>query len=138
MAYLNGKKILTNVQVLGTGGASVEANPSTPASSELKKLKVSNITYSVVSSDELATKQDALTFDNTPTANSNNPVKSGGVKAALDAKQDALISGTTIKTVNGADLLGNGNIQISADATITLDPITNAEIDAAFSQEALL
>lgn len=42
----------------------------------------------------LASKQDTLTFDNTPTANSNNPVKSGGVKTAIDAKQD------TISTVN--------------------------------------
>lgn len=31
-------------------------------------------------------KQDTLTFDNTPTANSNNPVKSGGIKTALDGK----------------------------------------------------
>ena len=42
----------------------------------------------------LASKQDTLTFDNAPTANSNNPVKSGGVKTAIDAKQD------TINTVN--------------------------------------
>ncbi|MBQ8962235.1 MAG: hypothetical protein IJ089_00355 [Clostridia bacterium] len=34
------------------------------------------------------TKQDTMTFDNIPTANSNNPVKSGGVKAALDDKLD--------------------------------------------------
>lgn len=31
-------------------------------------------------------KQNALTFDNTPTANSSNPVKSSGIKTALDAK----------------------------------------------------
>lgn len=30
-------------------------------------------------------KQDALTFDTAPTANSANPVTSGGVKTALDA-----------------------------------------------------
>ena len=42
----------------------------------------------------LAAKQDTLTFDNTPTANSNNPVKSSGIKTALDAKQ------STISTVN--------------------------------------
>lgn len=29
-------------------------------------------------------KQNVLTFDNTPTANSNNPVKSGGIKSAID------------------------------------------------------
>ena len=29
-------------------------------------------------------KQDVLTFDNTPTDNSDNPVKSGGIKSAID------------------------------------------------------
>lgn len=33
--------------------------------------------------------QTVLTFDTTPTADSTNPVTSGGIKAALDAKQDA-------------------------------------------------
>lgn len=32
-------------------------------------------------------KQNALTFDNTPTEKSTNPVTSGGVKTALDGKQ---------------------------------------------------
>lgn len=31
-------------------------------------------------------KQAKLTFDNTPTASSSNPVKSSGIKAALDTK----------------------------------------------------
>ena len=31
-------------------------------------------------------KQDKLTFDSTPTANSSNPVTSAGIKAAIDAK----------------------------------------------------
>lgn len=39
---------------------------------------------------EVDGKQDALTFDNTPTANSNNPVKSGGVYTALSGKQNTL------------------------------------------------
>lgn len=34
------------------------------------------------------TKQDNLTFDNTPTQNSQNPVTSGGIKAAIDALTD--------------------------------------------------
>ena len=48
------------------------------------------ITGTLSNQTDLATalngKQDTLTFDNTPTANSNNPVKSGGIKTALDAK----------------------------------------------------
>lgn len=35
-------------------------------------------------------KQNNLTFDTTPTADSANPVTSGGIKTALDTKQDTL------------------------------------------------
>lgn len=48
-----------------------------------------NSTHRAVSDSEKTTwngKQDALTFDNTPTNGSSNPVKSGGVYAALDNK----------------------------------------------------
>lgn len=38
----------------------------------------------------LAGKQDTLTFDNVPTQNSNNPVKSGGIKSAIDDKAKRL------------------------------------------------
>ena len=33
--------------------------------------------------------------------------------SALSAKQDALVSGTSIKTINGTSILGSGNISIS-------------------------
>ena len=38
--------------------------------------------------DALALKQDTLTFDDSPTASSDNPVKSGGVYTALAGKKD--------------------------------------------------
>ena len=38
----------------------------------------------------LGNKQDTLTFDNSPTENSTNPVKSGGIYTALAGKQDKL------------------------------------------------
>lgn len=37
------------------------------------------------------TKQNVLTFDDDPTQNSNNPVKSGGIWYALEQKQDILV-----------------------------------------------
>lgn len=43
---------------------------------------------------DLNNKQDTLTFDNIPTANSNNPVKSSGIKSALDNKQDIITGGS--------------------------------------------
>ena len=61
----------------------------------------------------LSNKQDVLTFDNSPTANSNNPVKSSGIKTALDNKQDTLVSGTNIKTINNTSVLGSGNFNLT-------------------------
>lgn len=56
-------------------------------------------------------KQDALTFDNAPTANSNNPVTSGGVYSALGSKQDNLTSSSvtsgTVAEVIGFDSSNN-------------------------------
>lgn len=47
----------------------------------------------------LNNKQDTLTFDSTPTADSLNPVTSGGIKTALDNKETAIsnveVSGTS-------------------------------------------
>lgn len=38
---------------------------------------------------------------------------------ALNAKQDTLVSGTNIKTINGTSILGSGNISVSASAAGT-------------------
>lgn len=52
-------------------------------------------------------------LDNTPISGSDNLVKSGGVYTALNNKQDTLVSGTNIKTINNESLLGSGNISIA-------------------------
>lgn len=55
-------------------------------------------THRVVTDTEKSTwngKQAKLTFDTTPTAGSSNPVTSGGVKTALNAKQDTMTAITT-------------------------------------------
>lgn len=58
----------------------------------------------------LASKQDALAFDTTPTNNSNNMVKSGAIKAALDLKLN-----TSLKGANSglAELDSNGKVPSS-------------------------
>lgn len=40
-----------------------------------------------------------------------------GLQDALDAKQTTLVSGTSIKTINGASLLGSGDVAISSGAS---------------------
>jgi hypothetical protein len=56
----------------------------------------------------------ALALNNVDnTSDANKPVSSA-TQSALNAKQDTLVSGTNIKTVNGTSVLGSGNIAISS------------------------
>lgn len=59
-------------------------------------------------------KQDALTFDNTPTEESNNPVTSAGIKTALDGKSSTshnhdsvYVKQTTVGAAGGVAPLGS-------------------------------
>lgn len=47
------------------------------------------------------------------------------IKGSISSKQDALVSGTNIKTINNTSLLGSGNISISGGggSGITLDDV---------------
>lgn len=72
--------------------------------------------------------QSKLTFDNVPTSGSTNPVTSDGIKTALDNKQDALVSGTNIKTINSTSLLSSGNLTLEDSSNKTND-IANNDTD---------
>ena len=81
-------------------------------------------THRVVTDTEKTTwsgKQNALTFDNAPTANSNNPVKSGGIKTAIDNSFSA--SETEIKDTVG--WTGKNKLQIPSSVTTqTINGVT--------------
>lgn len=49
------------------------------------------------------------------------PYTTQAEKDAWSAKQDELVSGTNIKTINGESLLGEGNITIEGGGTINID-----------------
>ncbi len=51
-------------------------------------------------------------IDTVVTSGSNNVITSGAVYDALEDKQDTLVSGTNIKTINNQSILGSGNISI--------------------------
>lgn len=95
--------------------------------------------------EELATKQDSLvsghniktingqdvlgqgnieisgggTVDSELSETSENPVQNKVITAALNGKQASLVSGTTIKTINGNSILGEGNIEITGGTVDT-------------------
>lgn len=58
--------------------------------------------------------------------------------AALAGKQETLVSGTNIKTINGTSVLGSGNIVISGGGGSSIDDsITDGVVDRAPSQNAV-
>ena len=65
--------------------------------------------------DLLDTKQNTLTFDNTPTTGSNNPVKSSGIKSALDAKQNTL-QWDSEPTAGSTKAISSGSVKTALDA----------------------
>lgn len=62
----------------------------------------------------LVTKQDKLTFDDIPTADSLNPVTSDGIKKAIDAKTVDL---SNYPTKDGVGATGTWNIDVIGTAT---------------------
>lgn len=98
-SYNNATKTLTLTLVSGQSinipigdiisGLQAEITAQNPLSADL--VDDTNSSHKFVTASEKQTwngKQDALTFDTTPTQNSTNPVTSGGVHTALAGKLD--------------------------------------------------
>jgi hypothetical protein len=119
-------------------GAVTEGKIATGAVTEEKiadgAVVAGNIAAGAVTSDKLADGViDELTdlMDSTPTAGSVKPVTSGGVKAALDTKQDS----AQLATINGSRIDQGGNVTIVAaeGQTITIDAAPTAGSNNAVS-----
>ena len=115
------KKINALDAIVSVGDADVL--PIVDASvSTTKKITVTQV-KALAPVQSVASKTGAVTLvkgdvglgnvDNT--ADADKPVSSA-TQIALNAKQDTLVSGTNIKTVNSTSLLGSGDISISASA----------------------
>ena len=87
-----------------------------------------------VLADRIANKQDTLTFDTTPTANSTNPVTSGGIKTALDGK--APTSHASSATTYGVGTTANyGHVKVING--LTQSAYANGEALAAYQGKVL-
>lgn len=110
-------------------------------------------THRVVTDTEKATwnaKQGALTFDSTPTAGSNNPVKSSGIKTALDTKANSsdiptalseLSTDSTHRVVTDSEksTWNNKQAKLTFDTTPTANssnPVTSGGVKTALDAKA--
>ena len=74
--------------------ATVSADGKNPVKSQGIYNFVVDQTSDLVTNEMLATKQDKLTFDETPTVGSVNPVKSSGIKTAIDTVTSDMLTKT--------------------------------------------
>ena len=73
-----------------------------------------------------------FTFDgeNYQLGNISYTVENYATVSQLDNKQDTLVSGTNIKTINGNSILGSGDLTIESETTDLSNYYTKSEIDA--------
>lgn len=64
---------------------------------------------------EVEAGAQTITVDAELSDSSENPVQNKVITAGLGEKQDALVSGTSIKTINGNSLLGSGDLEVVTD-----------------------
>ncbi len=101
------KKALIDAEVANAAASATVASNSADLA---KQWAIGNPSEPSGNSAKYWAEQAASTYNNKANIDLSNLSASGEVK--FDAKQDTLVSGTNIKTINGNSLLGSGNIEI--------------------------
>lgn len=101
---------------------------------------------------EVATSGDYSDLDNTPTIptktsdldndsgflTEHQDISNLATKTELSGKQDKLVSGTNIKTINGISLLGSENIEIESGGSIPVVEVSGTSVALTANQFTLL
>ena len=113
-------------QSIGSGSGGVTVTDGTK-SYEFTASGNSTGNNTVARLSDVATKQNTLTFDSAPTANSTNPVTSGGVKTAIDAVAGDVddIKDLIPDTASSSNQLADTAFVNSSIATNTANYISN-------------
>ena len=75
--------------------------------------------WTSITTDNLLTQDNIV--NNLTSSSTTNALGAGQgnvLKKLVDNKQDKLVSGTTIKTINGASLLGSGDIELATKSYV--------------------
>ena len=93
----------------------------------------------ILKDGKFVVKTSEVIVDSALSTTSLNPVQNKVITNALDSKQNSLVSGTSIKTINSISLLGSGNINIpvitvdSATSSTSTNPLQNRVITASIT-----
>lgn len=108
-AEIDDKGYLTEHQDISGKADKVDTYTKTETNTLLDAKANASTTYTKSEVDTLISNVD-IDIDDVPTSGSDHAVSSGGVYDSLENKQNTLVSGTNIKTINGVSVLGSGDI----------------------------
>lgn len=118
----DGKQVI-NIIGLNDNGNIIRAENDTYSKSEIDE-KVANVKVDLTGyATERWVKQQGYVTDSDVNDYVGNEI--GQLEEIINTKQNKLVSGTNIKTINGNDILGEGDITIEGGG----DSYTKAEID---------
>ena len=121
---INGNSILGegNIEIQGGGGGGGTSEHQNITQAEYDALtpeqKQADIVYFITDAGDYALKSEIP------------DVTGFATKTEVSAKQDTLVSGTNIKTINGNSILGSGNIEIKSGGLEYLTPGTIVKTEA--------
>ena len=130
-SHTEGKNTYTNNECEHAQG---KCNKSNGGDSELKEEKTIHSIGIGESADNRKNAQEVMgngdhyiigigNYDGTNPKGTNSPAQT--LQEVVNGKQDTLVSGTSIKTINGQSLLGSGDIEItSGSSEVTWDNVT--------------
>jgi hypothetical protein len=113
------------LNVPGGGGDAGIANFQAQPDGSLVITLTNGITFTATPHDP--TKQNVLTFDDVPTQGSDNPVKSSGIKSALDNKVDK-VAGKGLSTNDYTNADKNKLAGIEAGAQVNQNAFANVKV----------
>lgn len=81
-----------------------------------------------------------VTIDSSLSSSSTNPVQNKVINSAINNKQDKIVSGTHIKTINDQSIVGSGNINIqttvdTAMSSTSTNPVQNKVVNTALGNK---
>ena len=124
-SYVDNHSVTTTSSV--TSGSTAALTSGGAYTNLVRRLSTSAATGSAsqgVYVDANGQVQTCTAVTSTYAATGTAPVNGTAVSNAIAVKQDTLVSGTNIKTINGNSLLGSGNITIETSSTPNVDGTT--------------
>lgn len=113
---------INNIKANGGGGGNIDLSDyETKVESQNKLQEAKSYTDTAIANLVDSAPETLNTLNELAVAIQDNEDVVEALNQSIGSKQDKLISGTNIKTVNGQSLLGNGDLEIQEFKTYTFD-----------------